>query len=67
MRVASAASGYDVKHHHYVEINGASAKVVKHWFPDAIHEGDIRPLAEDHQGYARQVWGKVSSWHSGYS
>ena len=42
-----------------MEINGASAKLVKHWFPDAEHKGDIRPLAENHQGYAKDVWKEV--------
>ena len=41
LRVALAASGYDVVFHHYVDINGASAKVVKHWFPDAVHKVDV--------------------------
>ena len=45
LRVALTASGYDVVMHHYVDIHGASSKVVKHWFPDAVHKGDIRPLA----------------------
>ena len=45
MRVALTAAGYEVGTHHYIEISGAAAKVVKHWFPDAIQKGDIRPLA----------------------
>ena len=48
-------AGYDVVGHHYVEINGAASKVVKHWYPDAEQKGDVRPLAEKPEEFVKGV------------
>ena len=59
MRVAFKAVGYEVGLHHYVEVNRAATKVVKERFPDAVHKGDIKPLAESADKYAAEVWQDV--------
>ena len=61
MRVALMAAGYEVGTHHYIETSGAAAQVVKHWLPDAIQKGDIRPLAAKPVEFAREVWSSVRS------
>ena len=53
------AAGFEVGLHHYVETNGAATKLVKQWFPDALHKGDIKPLAEMADKYAEEIWKSV--------
>ena len=63
LRVALQAAGYEVDLHHYVETNGAATKLVKQWFPDAVHKGDIKPLAEAADKYAEEIWENVrAAW-----
>ena len=61
LRVAMIAAGYEVGVHHYLKINGAASEVVKYWYRDAVQRGDISPLTEKPEKFAKGVWKSVRS------